>query len=549
MSSVRMSQRAAQGPLSAGDTFLSKYEIKDLIGQGGHACVYHAINTFMGREVAIKVLHRPGGIDRESLRRGQAEAQLLNRLRHHNIVEVIDAGMTETGLLYIVMELLRGRSLRDVLNEHGALSVEEVLDLAAQAADGVHSAHITGAIHRDLKPENLFVTRDQGLKILDFGIAKVADATNWTTDKDVAHGTVLYMSPEQLQLHKLTPRSDIYALGVIMYEALLGRHPISELTDAPHPSMWEISRAVLSVETPLLDEVDARVPRNVALLVSRAMAKAPEQRFSSMEEFARAIRECAAAWAAYAHVHGLDVGVRELATPGARRRTAPLVPLGTPGLSAPHGAAPGAPVASFGGTVPLTPRTERLSAPAPASPSPSIAPSTQRVITPGTAAPVTTGLYSRDWPSIPGERPNRVRQVLLLSGLIGASVGGTVAFMHFTSSSGLAGQPDGIAISAAPSLSPSASMPTAPPSGLPARAPDAPAAASSAPTSTASATAPAPIAAPPRSSPREVPVPRPAKRTTAPAPAAAPPTSRPKPATPDPVEERLRRLEKSLGGG
>jgi eukaryotic-like serine/threonine-protein kinase len=498
MEARRMAQRTAEGPLKSGETFLSKYEIRELIGQGGHACVYHAVNTFMGRDVAIKVLHRPGGIDRESLRRGQAEAQLLNRLRHPNIVEVIDAGMTDKGLLYIVMELLRGRSLREVLSEHGNLSVEEVLDIGAQVADGVHAAHAMSAIHRDLKPENVFVTTDQRTKILDFGIAKVADATAWTTDKDVAHGTVLYMSPEQLQLHKLTPRSDIYALGVIMYEALLGRHPISLLMESPRPTMWEISRTVLTLEPPMLDELDARIPRSVAALVNRAMAKLPEQRFASMEEFARHIRDCRAAWSAYAHVHGVPLDVRDLATRGALSRTQPLTPGAAPRASAP-GSLVSAPLAS-----------------------------TERTATPSTAAPVTTGLYRNDSVDIPGlGRPSKVRQVLLVGSLLGGAVGGTVAFLRFTGDVASSAKDEPVAVSAV-------AAPPAPPLPEPVVLPSAepPAPAASAPASAA------PDAAVPKT-------PQVTRRPTRPASSSPSTSTRGKV---DKVEERLQRLEQNLGG-
>jgi serine/threonine-protein kinase len=266
----------------------------------------------MGRHVAIKVLHRPGGIGPDALRRGQAEAQILNRLRHPNIVEVIDAGTTDDGLLYIIMEHLEGRTLREVLNEHGALGVDEALGVAGEIAEGLQAAHQTGAIHRDLKPENVFVTQAGVIKILDFGIAKVADAAAWTTDKDVAHGTVLYMSPEQIQITKLTPRSDIYALGVVMFESLAGRHPILMQLDPEHANVWEIARTVLTREPPMLHDLDSRITRDVAALVNRAMAKQPEQRFASMDEVARAVRACREHWLAHAKTHGIPSGERIL---------------------------------------------------------------------------------------------------------------------------------------------------------------------------------------------------------------------------------------------
>jgi serine/threonine protein kinase len=494
---------SVQGPLAIGAVFLGKYEIRSLIGRGGHACVYHAVNSFMGRHVAIKVLHRPGGVEREALRRGQAEAQLLNRLRHPNIVEVSDAGMTDDGLLYIVMELLEGRSLREVLNEHGALSVEEALGIAGEIAEGLQAAHATGAIHRDLKPENVFVTRTGAVKILDFGIAKVADLAAWTTDEGTAHGTVLYMSPEQLQLEKLTPRSDIYALGVVTYELLLGRHPVPMLIDSPQPTVFEISRAVLTREPPLLDEVDARIPRGVAALVSRAMAKVPEQRFESMTELGREVRESRDAWRAYNKVHGIPLVNRPLGggTPAS----------GSPVVASQH--APAQPVSSA-----------------------------RKLLTPGTAAPVTTRTapFGRE-----AARRSPLRAVVLGGCVVGAIVGGAVGWLRLhpaASDPATLGALNGATI-------PTTATAAASQVPLPAPTLTADPPATPAPVSAQSA-ATAATAVPIRSKPRAAS--RPGVKTTPSgpsqenvAPREAPATEPRKPV--DRVDLRLKRLEQSLG--
>ncbi|MGE5784620.1 MAG: serine/threonine-protein kinase, partial [Myxococcales bacterium] len=216
----------ALGPLKLGSR-LRKYEIRQLIGQGGYASVYRARDTILKRDVAIKVIHRIGGVTDDMLRRGQAEAVFLNKTRHPGIVEVYDADVTDGGLFYIVMELLVGRSLHDVLHEHRRLAVEEALSLVVQVADAVNAAHQLGAIHRDLKPENIFVLSGNTTKILDFGIAKfVNDVGAKTTAKDALQGSVLYMSPEHVQGIKVGTRTDIYALGIILYRALLGEHPV-----------------------------------------------------------------------------------------------------------------------------------------------------------------------------------------------------------------------------------------------------------------------------------------------------------------------------------
>ncbi|HVW27358.1 MAG TPA: protein kinase [Polyangiaceae bacterium] len=276
------------GPLRPGD-MVHKYRIEETIGRGGHAHVYRALDTFFEHHVALKVLHRPGGVTKDMLRRGQAEAKLLVRLRHPNIVEVVDASVTDRGHLFIVMELLTGRSFRDVLRQFGKLEVDEALALFAQIADGMEAAHRHGAIHRDLKPENIFVVENNVPKILDFGIAKVVDSAGMSTRKDIVLGTALYMSPEQLQGIPVTPRSDIFALGVMLYEALLGRHP--SLVEGSALTLQEVAWRQTTRMPPLLSTLDKSIPRSVARLVNQAITKLPKQRFATMAEFAEVMRE------------------------------------------------------------------------------------------------------------------------------------------------------------------------------------------------------------------------------------------------------------------
>jgi len=277
------------GPLRVGEHFL-KYRILRLLGTGGHAWVYHGHDEFLDVGVAIKILHRQGGVTSDMLRRGQAEAKLLYRLKHENIVSVLDAGITVEGLLYIVMELLEGETLRQVLLRRGRLGVADALPLFARIADAVEAAHAFGAIHRDLKPENIFVLAGSRPKVLDFGIAKVVDAAGWTTEKDVIHGTILYMSPEQLRGARATAQSDVYAFGLMLFEALAGRHPL--LLKNHSPTIKELTWMQLTVKPPPLDELDARIPRYVARLVERMILKLAENRPGSMSQCAGKIRAC-----------------------------------------------------------------------------------------------------------------------------------------------------------------------------------------------------------------------------------------------------------------
>jgi serine/threonine-protein kinase len=304
------------GPLKIGSRFL-KYEVKALLGRGGHAWVYHGFDAFMGRNVAIKIVHRSGGVTRDMLRRGQAEAQFLSRLKHPNIVEVIDAGMTDEGLLYIVMELLQGRSLYDIIREEKKLEMQEALTVFAAIADALQAAHDAGAIHRDLKPGNVFVVKDNRPKVLDFGIAKIVDAA-WTTQQDIVLGTVFYMSPEQLQARNLTRHTDIYSLGAMLYEVLSGVHYIRRAAAAKGATLQNIYSVIPFVvheDVTPLHELDRSIPAHTGRVVDRCMAKSPDQRFDSMKEVAAALRHSLARFLDEAQAAGRPSYCRDLSRP------------------------------------------------------------------------------------------------------------------------------------------------------------------------------------------------------------------------------------------
>ncbi len=281
-----MDQGLPKPPLEIGSYFAG-YRVLALIGQGGHACVFRVHDEFLDKYFALKVLYRAGGVTPEMMKRGQAEAQFLSSVRHPYIVEVIRAGI-ENGLLFIVMELLEGRALRLVQQQAGRLEVEEVLALSAQVAEAVAYAHEHKAIHRDLKPDNVFVCRENRAKVLDFGIAKLVDQGGWTTQRNIVVGTILYMSPEQVQGMKLGPETDVYSLGLIMFTLLFGRHPC--LLDLESVSNAELARLQVMRVPPQLDEIAPHIPRYVARLVAKSLAKVPEERIRSMSEFATMIR-------------------------------------------------------------------------------------------------------------------------------------------------------------------------------------------------------------------------------------------------------------------
>ncbi|HYQ02878.1 MAG TPA: serine/threonine-protein kinase [Polyangiaceae bacterium] len=289
------------GPLRVGSRFLDKYQIREQIGRGGQAWVYHGEHIFTGREVAIKIVHSPRGMTYEMLERGKSEARALGKLDHPNIVVMHDAGVTEDGLFYIVMELLRGRSLRSALSAHGHFAIEEVLNLAISVAEAVHAAHEIGLVHRDLTPDNVYLTRNNRVKVLDFGIAKMLNEIGFSTNKDIVMGSILYMSPEQVQGCSLTPRSDICALGLMMFEMLLGKHPSLLLFEQdlqarnePHrrAALADIPPIQAHRTPPLLSDLEPNIPEDLAQVVARAIAKNPDDRFATMREFVSALRAC-----------------------------------------------------------------------------------------------------------------------------------------------------------------------------------------------------------------------------------------------------------------
>lgn len=354
------------GPLQVGQIFIWQYEILQLLGSGGHAFVYRARHRFLGHMVAIKVLHRAAGVSLEMLRRGQAEAQIEFQLKHPGIVSVLDGGIDNDGLLYIVMELLQGRSMRDALIELGKLQVIEVLRLGAKVARAIEVAHRAGVVHRDLKPENLFFTRDNQLKVIDFGIAKIDDAAGWQTQKDMVMGTAYYLSPEQVMAQPVTARSDIYALGTIMLEALLGQPPVLRQVGGRPLTFKLLTRIIVTEQLPPLNEIDPRIPAYVDRLLAKSTAKRPEERFASMDELADACEACARTLEADLLQRGMSLTTRELwrKTPSASG----VETIGTPSTTPPeHDTAPASRPPFFGGlsssTVTVVPQSKSVAPP------------------------------------------------------------------------------------------------------------------------------------------------------------------------------------------
>ncbi len=265
------------------NTTLAHYKIISKIGAGGMGEVYRARDSRLDREVAIKLLPAKVSTDQDRLERFELEARATSALNHPNILTVYDIG-TNNGSPFIVSELLEGEELRDRL-EAGAIPLRKTIDYAQQIVSGLSAAHEKGIVHRDLKPENLFITNDDRVKILDFGLAKLRASNDGSGSEDetrkvitnpgVVMGTVGYMSPEQVRGEKADYRSDIFSFGAILYEMITGRRAFRRDTVA------ETMTAILKEEPEELSASNPNINPALERIVNRCLEKKPERRFHS----------------------------------------------------------------------------------------------------------------------------------------------------------------------------------------------------------------------------------------------------------------------------
>ena len=262
--------------MSRKNMIANRYEVVQHIGQGGMADVFRAIDTILNREVAIKILRSDLSTDAVSILRFEREAQAATALAHPNIVEVYDVGDYK-GHHYIVMEYVRGRTLKQIIRSRGPLLVEESIDIMKQLTSAVAEAHSRGIIHRDLKPQNVIVKSDGSVKILDFGIATAKGSMQLTQANNVM-GSVHYLAPELAKGDTATPQSDIYALGIVLFEMLSG--------DVPFKADQAVQVALKQMREPLPDIriINSEIPQSVVNVITRATAKNPDQRYRSCDE-------------------------------------------------------------------------------------------------------------------------------------------------------------------------------------------------------------------------------------------------------------------------
>jgi eukaryotic-like serine/threonine-protein kinase len=265
--------------------FNNRYRLDGKLGEGGMAIVYSGTDTVLRRRVAIKVLRDQYAADEEFVRRFYQEAESAAKLSHPNIVNTYDVGR-EGATYYIVMELVDGPSLAEIIAADGKLPEPVAIDYAAQIASGLAYAHRAGLLHRDIKPANILVTKDDVVKLSDFGIARaVSQHTMAMTKPGLVMGSVYYMSPEQAQLNELHETSDLYSVGIVLYQMLTGKLPFSG------ESPVTVALRHISDPVPRIDTREIGVSPALAAIVNRLLQKKPENRFQSASELATSLRE------------------------------------------------------------------------------------------------------------------------------------------------------------------------------------------------------------------------------------------------------------------
>jgi serine/threonine-protein kinase len=269
---------------AVGDVIAGKYRILRVLGEGGMGCVYAAVHTRLEQPVALKMLLPVMAQDPENVVRFEREARAAGRLRGPHTVRIMDVEVSESGLPFLVMELLEGCDLATLITHRGPIPFAEAVDYLLQACAAMAEAHEAGIVHRDLKPSNLFVVQDgvhNKIKVLDFGISKIlSEQDARVTSTHVAVGTPLYMSPEQVRSKRTVDgRTDIWSLGIILFELLTGKTPFDG-------SPTSVAASIVSDEPPTLQECGVTVPPELEIALRKALAKNPQDRFPDVVSFA-----------------------------------------------------------------------------------------------------------------------------------------------------------------------------------------------------------------------------------------------------------------------
>jgi predicted Ser/Thr protein kinase len=296
-----------------GEVIAERYEVLELVGTGGMSSVYKSHDRLLERNVALKVLHPHYGDDDEYVERFRREARAVAQLSHPNIVTVIDRGEAD-GHQFIVFELIDGENLKELVNRTGPLPARRAVDLAIAIAEALSFAHEHGIVHRDVKPQNVLLNAEGEAKVTDFGIARSLDVEQGVTQTGTVLGTSNYLSPEQASGKQVTAATDVYSLGVVLYELLTG--------EVPFPGENFVAVAMKHLNEPVPDILERRpdVPVRLAAAMERALEKDPTRRFPSMRDFAAELRACLAELGSF-DADRTFVAPRQALRPSAPRRT------------------------------------------------------------------------------------------------------------------------------------------------------------------------------------------------------------------------------------
>jgi serine/threonine-protein kinase len=296
-----------------GDVLADRYELEELVGTGGMSSVFRAHDRLLDRKVALKILHQQYNDDGEYVERFRREARAVAALSHPNIVTVIDRGEHE-GRQFIVFEYVDGENLKRLIERRGPAPVATVLELGMQIARGLSFAHQQGLVHRDVKPQNVLLNGDGQAKVTDFGIARSLDMKHGMTQTGTVLGTSDYIAPEQAQGQHVDEHTDVYSLGVVLYELLTGQVPF------PGENFVAVAMRHINEPPPPIRDKRPDVPPRVEAAIRCAMAKDPADRFPTMTDFCRELEAC------LAELQGGATTVAPAAAPGRasrRRRASP----------------------------------------------------------------------------------------------------------------------------------------------------------------------------------------------------------------------------------